>query len=82
MALYYTANGRAGCIHIGTIIRCEHIPHITQIQADGDELGCIARNCTSIPWPSDTSQVRVVSWYGDHAKFIMSVWNSVNRNSR
>lgn len=40
---------------------------VTEIQADGDELDWVLKNIAGIPY---CATKRVMSWYGDHAKFI------------
>ena len=41
---------------------------VESVQADGDELEYIMKNFAGIPTCVNN---RVVSWYGDHAKFIV-----------
>lgn len=66
----------------GTVGRKEHEWHIgeprpsglnllqvQEIQADGDELDHIKRNFDNLPI---ANHVRVVRWYSEHARFILS----------
>lgn len=43
--------------------------HVTEVQADGDELTYIGERFTNLPVDRLGSVVR---WFGDHAKFIVS----------
>lgn len=61
---------------IGDLVSTESV---SSIQADGDELILIREFCKNIP---DSHYLRVVSWYGDHAKFIFQAIKSDSRKPR
>lgn len=41
------------------------------VTADGDELASIHENYDNVPW---SKGCRVMTWYGDMAKFIIANW--------
>lgn len=47
---------------------------VEEIQADGDELDLILQMCQNLP----LHKGRVISWYGDHAKFIARALNLIS----
>lgn len=48
-------------------IRYEDVIHVTEVQADGDELTRILELIKGIP----TNRKEVMRWFGDHARFIV-----------
>ena len=62
-----------GSTHVGTRFRKEVVRRTVEIQADGHELELILNICDGIPVAKNA---RIMNWYGDHAKFILSTWNT------
>jgi len=76
MAAYFTVcNGASIEWHVGEDLRRlvrllgggVELKHVTQAQADGDELEHIKANFTGLPMHNTR---RVQTWFGDHAQFI------------
>lgn len=71
MALYYSTNGNIDkVVNVGEtekILAMNDVAEsVTKVQANGDEAVAIERQFTNIPMCWN----RVVTWYGDHAKFV------------
>lgn len=61
--------GREIIWHVGKPLPVIHdiLSNIVSVQADGDELEHVRDTISGIP---DRKDARVVSWFGDHARFI------------
>ena len=55
--------------HVGEQTYSACASYVSSVQADGDELDYIKETMLHLPMRRDKS---VVSWYGDHAKFIIA----------
>lgn len=67
--MLYIETSNKGIIHwhTGGSVPCIDISEVIEVQADGDELQYIQTHMPTLP---HANHIRVVNWYGDHAKFI------------
>lgn len=74
--MFDVSDERCAQWHVGTACRVHPklIPHVCEVEADGDELEFIINNSSGLPsllpgaYPK---YYRVQTWYGDHAKWIV-----------
>lgn len=69
MGLFISTDITEQSFHLGMKFPRERVKYVEQVQADGYELQWIMSNLSGLPFPIEP--VRIVTWYGDHAKFIV-----------
>ena len=70
MLYIITTTGAEVSWHVGDSATGVSIASVAIVTADGNELNHILTNIDGIPKAHDLTRMPVMTWFGDHAKFI------------